>query len=449
MRLGKILALLALAVLAACSSKVEAPDHSVQALSTGSLDWQADDNFNSLIPDVDYARDELVAIFDPPGDSDQFAKWQSTLVKIAQAAGLTLLSGYDLDSTGQPGYVCGRILVRFLKPSNVSFLQAIAALQQAASSIAGVNSLYGIAPKGIDLAGSGVSTTSVGSSWGYKTVNAGAYSASGVTVAVLDTGVSPIKGLSLTPGQDFTGTGSTDDDFVRLLNVQPPIWQLGHGTGVAGLVASRAPVGVAQGATILPVKTCYKDGRCTDVEAARSLCYAASRAKVVNASFGTLLNSKLLELAARDVTASGTVIVASAGNTRDGTYIGPRNNRPAYPAYYAPNIPGLLSVGAINSKYQYADFATANASVSLVAPGVGVLTYTPQSSLDGYDGTSFAAPYVSGAVALMVAKNPTLKPADYTGMVLKTANPKGCIAGAGGSCGAGLLDINAALRMVP
>jgi len=322
MRLGKILALLVLAVLAACSSKFEVPNHGVQALSAVSLDWQADGSFDFLIPDVDYSRDELVAIFDRPGDGLAF--WTPTLIQIAQKAGLKLIAAYALDLTAQPSYACGKILARFLKPSTMSLAQAIFALQQAANSVAGVNSLYGIAPKGLITGGSSSLVASVGTAWGYKAVNAGGYSAGGVTVAVLDTGVSPISALYLTPGRDFTGLGSTDDDFVH------PSGQLGHGTGVAGLVSGlpsgRTPVGVAQGATILPVKTCYKDGRCTDVEAARSLCYAASKAKVVNASFGTPLNSKVLELAVRDVTAAGTV-VASAGNTRDrNAYPGNRNN---------------------------------------------------------------------------------------------------------------------------
>jgi subtilisin family serine protease len=145
--------------------------------------------------------------------------------------------------------------------------------------------------------------------------------------------------------------------------------------------------------------------------------------------------------------ANGTVLVASAGN---GSTCGGANNL-VYPAAYnhviavssvGPNDNHERIIGNSSTTHQH------NASVDICAPGYDVAISTAPGVYTTGSGTSFAAPLVSGTIALMLAKNPCLTP-DQVEYILKTSavnidalNPNYI-----GKLGAGRLDAEAALIM--
>lgn len=198
----------------------------------------------------------------------------------------------------------------------------------------------------------------------------------------------------------------------------------GHGTHVAGIVAARAGngigvAGVAPNARVLPVKVLRKDGSGTDPAVARGICFAVARnARVVNLSLGEDPIAQLLVEGSGRLTAQAIdhaykkgVAVIVAGGNESFPVCGFRSVREQ-----------ALCVGAVDRndlKARYSNFGDATA---VMAPGgFGGLhcgddgdiwsTIWPRSPDDcshtGYQplaGTSMAAPHVSGAAALVVAR---------------------------------------------
>lgn len=193
-------------------------------------------------------------------------------------------------------------------------------------------------------------------------------------------------------------------------------------------------------------------------------------AKVVNVSLGGGTCSSIEQQAVNDLNAAGVVVVAAAGNSAG--------------AVEAPaDCTGVIAVTAHANDGENASFANVGPQVAISAPGGGcgnskvivsnnVATgcATPQSfirtlsnagtagpttyNIVSSQGTSFSAPMVSGVVALMLAVNPALTPAQVTAVLKNTARPHPagtyCTLGANvGKCGAGLLDADAALAAAP
>jgi membrane-anchored mycosin MYCP len=253
----------------------------------------------------------------------------------------------------------------------------------------------------------------------------------GVTVAVVDSGVaagSVQLGGRLT---ELTVTGS--DARVDCV---------GHGTGVAGLIAAADEqnlgnpfFGVAPGADILSVKI-------TDSDAAQGVQAAslaagiraavASGAGVINVSVQTP-DTPELRNAIMDAKQHNAVVVAAAGNDAAGQAPGP-----FFPAEYSAdqaNFPNVVSVGAIQQDGSLPNFADPNTHVSVVAPGMGVLTIAPDNTFQSQDGTSFAAPFVSGVAALVRASHPALTAAGVVRRIIATADGS-----TGTQTGAGMVD---------
>ncbi|HEX8650835.1 MAG TPA: FG-GAP-like repeat-containing protein [Pyrinomonadaceae bacterium] len=124
--------------------------------------------------------------------------------------------------------------------------------------------------------------------------------------------------------------------------------------------------------------------------------------RVLNNSYGGAGRSQAELDAIRALGDSGILFVAAAGNDSS-------NNDwlPAYPAsYIAPN---LISVAATTSGDLGASFTNYGAStVSMAAPGDGILSTTPNGTYDFYSGTSMASPHVAGAAALVCANSPNI-----------------------------------------
>ncbi|MEZ0447688.1 S8 family serine peptidase [Cellulomonas sp. ICMP 17802] len=236
---------------------------------------------------------------------------------------------------------------------------------------------------------------------------------SGVTVAVLDTGVSAthedLVGAVL-PGRDLV----SDD-----LDASDPE---GHGTLVAGIIAAHAntkgSVGAAYGASILPVRVLDSNGEGTDSTIAAGIAWAVAHgAKVLNLSLAGPDESPLLLDAIQSAVAAGAVVVAAAGN--DGT------DAPQYPAAYAPQVAGLLAVSATDDDGALTSFSTWGDWISLAAPGFQIVGPSHAGGYVYASGTSLAAPFVAGVAALVRSKAGGLTPAAVEERLERTARDAG------------------------
>ena len=217
----------------------------------------------------------------------------------------------------------------------------------------------------------------------------------GVTVAVIDTGVSRVPDLKQTKfveGYDFVNdrVEATDD--------------LGHGTHVAGTIAQSTNnnygvAGIAYQAQIMPIKVLAANGGGTVADIAEGIRLAADRgAGAINRSSGGGGESHLLQKAINYAHAKGAVIVAAAGNSNQ--------NASVYPARY-PRAIGVAALDPAGNKAPYSNFG---AGVDIAAPGGSEAGKILQNTIDPdtgepifaeYQGTSMAAPHVAGVVALI------------------------------------------------
>jgi subtilisin family serine protease len=178
-----------------------------------------------------------------------------------------------------------------------------------------------------------------------------------------------------------------------------------HGTAVAGIIAAKADngigiVGIAPGATLLPLRACWQGKSdagavCTSFTLAKALQYALiQRVRVLNLSVTgprDVLLARILDKAIE----SGMIVVGALD--------------PAAPADGFPaNHGGVIPVAASD---------TANAPANaVIAPGDHVLTTTPNGGFGFVSGSSFAAAHVTGIAALFVERSPGLKPSDIAAL---------------------------------
>lgn len=223
-----------------------------------------------------------------------------------------------------------------------------------------------------------------------------------VAVAVLDTGVEALPEGRFLPGYDFVeGDALPQDAFPG-----------GHGTQVASLVLRVAPE-----AQIMPVRVCDSQGVCRASRVIQGICYALGgpRPLVLNLSLGGDTPVEALEGLLRRALAEGVGVVAAGGNQ------GPRG--PAhYPAAF--DLPGLLAVGALDARFQGpAAFSTWGPYLDLLAPGEGLACRGPGGKEAVCRGSSFAAPWVAGALALLMEERPGLPPRAYEELLKSWAKP--------------------------
>lgn len=268
----------------------------------------------------------------------------------------------------------------------------------------------------------------------------------GVTIAVLDSGVDLghpdlVDQFLRDPAGNVVGRDLVEDDGI-------PHDRNGHGTMVAGIAAAAANgkgvVGVAPGASLMPVRVLDADGGglAADVEA--GIRWAVDHgADVVNLSLEAEEPGGDIALpvdAIRYAWEQGVVVVAAVGNSGV-----------AMTDY--PHDAPLLLVGAVDRDDEPTLFSDWGRSDLVMAPGVEIISTwceplgealcDPTFRYGEADGTSFAAPQVSGAVALLLAAGATA--ADAVRQVRATAEDLGA-AGLDTETGYGRLDVAKAMQ---
>ncbi|WP_330292251.1 type VII secretion-associated serine protease mycosin [Streptomyces sp. NBC_00576] len=271
----------------------------------------------------------------------------------------------------------------------------------------------------------------------------------GITVAVLDTGVEadhPDLVGNVLEGKDMVGFGASQGD---------PYWAK-HGTAMAGIIAGHGHgydngdgvLGIAPQAKILPIRVILEDGDSSRRKArntrgnalAEGIRWAADQgADVINLSLGDDSKSAHPEPAEDEAVQyalrKGAVVVASAGNG------GEKGDHISYPAAY----PGVIAATAVDKYGTRASFSTRRWYATVSAPGVDVVIAAPDHRYYEGWGTSAAAAFVSGAVALIKAAHPGLTPAQIKKLLEDTARnePNG---GRDDSRGFGFIDPAAAIE---
>ncbi|MGW3725494.1 type VII secretion-associated serine protease mycosin [Streptomyces sp. NPDC000851] len=247
----------------------------------------------------------------------------------------------------------------------------------------------------------------------------------GITVAVLDTGVDadhPDLAGNVLPAKDMVGFGATQGD---------PAWAL-HGTAMAGIIAGHGHgagntdgvLGIAPEAKILPVRVILEDDDPSRAKARKTrgnaladgIRWAADHgADVINLSLGDDSASAHPESAEDEAVQyalkKGSVVVASAGNG------GEKGDHISYPAAY----PGVIAATAVDKFGTRASFSTRRWYATVSAPGVDVVIAAPDRKYYEGWGTSAAAAFVSGAVALVKSAHPGLTPAQIKRLLQDTA----------------------------
>lgn len=285
-----------------------------------------------------------------------------------------------------------------------------------------------------------------------------AAAAAGVTIAVIDTGADlQAPDIAAKAPHAYSVRSRTAD--VTDLN--------GHGTFVAALAAGSGSngngvAGVAGDAQLMIVQAGGPSGSFTDVEEAAAIVYAVDHgARVLNLSLGGPTTSSVERRAIDYAVSKGVLLVAAVGNSFA------NGNAIEYPAalLQAPGSRGVggrgLAVGASNRSGTRASFSSTGTHLSLAAPGEGVFSAVssvsstkryPRAPLPGAlggvygygSGTSFAAPQVAGAAALVWAANPLLSAAEVASLLERSATGRGSWTP---ELGYGVLDVAAAIAL--
>lgn len=258
----------------------------------------------------------------------------------------------------------------------------------------------------------------------------------GVLVAVLDTGIDTrhpafAGHLNTALGWDYIGNDAdpSEENWAGAGNFSP---SFGHGTAVSGVILQVAP-----NATVVPYRVLSPNGSGKLSNIILAVNDAVSKgAKIINMSLGTVRASVALNDAVGSAIRSGAMVVASSGNSGD--------ENVTYPARSSPDVQGslgggLISVGSVNLSDKKSDFSTYGSSIDVLAPGEAVATAFPGAQRTNATGTSFAAPMVSGAVALAMAAGRTNVAALYTS--LKATATASTDTGYSGKLGKGTLNI--------
>ncbi|MGH8130878.1 MAG: S8 family peptidase [Steroidobacteraceae bacterium] len=217
----------------------------------------------------------------------------------------------------------------------------------------------------------------------------------GVRVAVVDTGVAATH-------PDLAGQVAERRDFIGSRNAGDR-----HGTAVAGIIAAKAGnrlgiVGIAPRAKLLALKACEQQdaggrGSCTTFNLARAIDYAiGADTDVLNLSLGGP-HDRLIEQLLSQAIERNIVVIAAAGEDD---------------ASFPSNLDDVIAVSGDRRK---------PSALTLFAPGTDVLSLAPPDGYDYFSGNSIAAAQVSGIVALLREREPSLRAPEIRRILVETA----------------------------
>jgi hypothetical protein len=213
-----------------------------------------------------------------------------------------------------------------------------------------------------------------------------------------------------------------------------------HGTGVAGAIVAHARLmGSAPAAKILAIRAfgmAANGAESTSFVILKALDYAAAHgAQIVNMSFAGPKDT-LIERGVAAAAAKGMVMVAAAGNAG-------AKSPPLYPAANA----NVIAISATDAQDKLFAASNRGSYVAVAAPGVDIFLPAPDGKYQMTSGTSFSAAYISGVAALLLERNPALKPDELRAILMKTAHDLGT-PGRDDLFGAGEADAYAAVSAV-
>lgn len=226
-------------------------------------------------------------------------------------------------------------------------------------------------------------------SWGTKRIGADkawdTNTGKGVKVAVVDSGINKHPDIK----KNIKG------EFNAIEPGKPATDYYGHGTHVAGIIASRdnkvGVVGVSPDTSLYAVKVLDANGSgyLSDLTEGIEWCIN-NNIQIINLSLEVQNDSTILKESVKRALDAGIVVVSAAGNTCGGNA--------AFPAAYE----GVISVGAIDENDKLSELSAVG-KVDLCAPGVNILSTYLNDGYTTLSGTSIAAPHVTGVLALMMA----------------------------------------------
>jgi type VII secretion-associated serine protease mycosin len=275
--------------------------------------------------------------------------------------------------------------------------------------------------------------------WHLKTLNvAGAWAyatGEGVTVAVIDSGVDAghvdlagqvLKGVDMV---SYPGDARTD--------------LVGHGTTVAALIAGRGDddagvVGIAPKAKILPVRVLDQQNRYDDaLIVAKAVRWAVDNgAQVINLSLGGNGSSAALAAALDYAFAKDVVVVACTGNA---------GASGSADVWYPAREPGVIAVTGMERDGDVLWPGSISGRQTVVAaPATQLVGARPSDAYWRVQGTSFAAPMVSGTAALIRSRWPAMSAAEVINRIIRTAEDRG-LPGRDDEYGFGMVDPTGAL----
>ncbi|MBU2476680.1 S8 family serine peptidase, partial [Candidatus Micrarchaeota archaeon] len=271
-----------------------------------------------------------------------------------------------------------------------------------------------------------------------------------IKIAVLDTGIDSSHEMlqgKVILAEDFSGSGNPTDVF-------------GHGTHVAGIATGTTINGgtyngTAPNAVLLNGKVLNDYGIGTSATVIAGINWAVNpdgnllsddKADIINLSLGAAYSdlNDPINLALNDAIQQGIIVIAAAGNCGESC---PSMTCGSFRGIGVPgDNPNAITVGATDKQNNWACFSAGGiipgvgVKPDLSAPGVNINSSIPNNGYATKSGTSMSAPFVSGAVALMLEANPLMTPQEIKQWLELNALDLG-LAGKDSKYGSGLIDL--------
>lgn len=231
------------------------------------------------------------------------------------------------------------------------------------------------------------------------------YTGKGVKIAILDSGV------------DTSHEALNIKEEISLVDRDDTPYSTGHGTHVAGIIGAlpneKGIRGVAPGAELYSVKVLNKRdvGKNSLLLSAIDWCLV-NKMDIIHTSISSPTESKIVNEAVKAAYDQGILLIASAGN--QGMYL---KESISFPGAYD----SVIAVGSIDENGKRSMFSGVGESLELMAPGEGIISTEPDNEYGERDGTSMAAPFITGISALLLEKNPDLTNKDVRKILNESA----------------------------